>query len=66
MIPIVHVFDEDDERHAEETEVRCKFCSERYLYWQDQGDGTVVLVNEDNELHDCPARKGSTDDFEEL
>ncbi len=57
---------DEDERYAEENEIRCKYCRKRDLLWQ-EGRGEHnrkkwVLVDENGDIHDC--RKAvSVDDF---
>lgn len=59
----------DEEGSAEENEVRCKFCRERDLQWREiyvDGIRRNVLVNEDEEVHDCRNRVAKAEEFEEL
>ena len=45
------------------TEVRCKFCGEAGLYWEENATGWF-LVDEDGEEHVCEIK--ATSEFEDL
>lgn len=62
--------DPDEDEYQDAEEVRCKHCRERDLFWEEaRGDHNRkkrVLVDEDGNMHDCPAfRKpvASDEDF---
>ncbi len=48
----------------EDREVRCKFCGERYLHWEERS-GRMVLVDDEDRAHapHCKARTASADEF---
>ncbi len=57
---------EDDE----ESDIRCKYCHERYLYWEEargeRNQKKFVLMNEDGSIHNCPAFGSATASAEEF
>lgn len=44
------------DRRDEDSEVRCKHCGERGLWWEEVDYGLWHLVDEDGVVHKCPAR----------
>jgi DNA-directed RNA polymerase subunit RPC12/RpoP len=62
---------EEDEEFPEDEEIRCKYCHERYLHWEEargeRNQKVFVLMNEDGSIHHCPAfAKASVNEFEDF
>jgi hypothetical protein len=62
---------EDDEEFPDDEEIRCKYCNERYLRWDEargeRNQKVFVLVTEDGAVHNCPAfAKPSIHEFEDF
>ncbi len=62
---------EEDEEFPDDEEIRCKYCHERYLHWE-EGRGehnqkVFMLLNEDGSAHNCPAyAKATADEFKDF
>ena len=51
--------DDTEEEFPEDEEIRCKYCRERYLHWEEargeRNQKLFVLMNEDGSVHQCAA-----------
>lgn len=54
--------DRDDDEQP--SIVTCKRCGKSGLHWDDDGDGTWVLMETATRVHRCDMQKAAVDDFE--